>query len=237
MIEVSKLWKFSGKGPSSVKTWQQGPRGGHYYISASGAKVYGREAEQLAAKEGAGAAPGHLAPELPKKIDDPEAWAQQHQAEWEKTLSKPERAAFLEYTEGGYANINRELRESGGRCAKGAICDKLDKALSRTPGAPHAFEVMRGMNLRPGFDIAQFKEGGTFTDHGFMSTAIGLEGRQGDVIMHIDVPKGTKGAYMGKTVGGDWQEQEWLMPRNTKLQINKIEKQGGKHVIYASVLG
>jgi len=43
--------------PQKLKSWVTGPKGGHYYVSESGKKIYGKQAEAAAKKEGAPPSP------------------------------------------------------------------------------------------------------------------------------------------------------------------------------------
>ena len=183
--------------------------------------------------------------EAPKEIKAEQAqkWGDKHFGQWAKELPPAEKAAVDRYiarddpsNPQGFIKINGDLRKSGGTKVSKTTRD-LDAALARGPGAPHAMVVNRKLVANPAL-MGALKPGGVFQDHGYMSTSVGdiHGGMAANISMKITVPKGTKGAYVSasdKAVGG---QQEFLLPRGTKLRIDKVTTSRGFTKVKATVV-
>lgn len=182
-----------------------------------------------------------------EKNADAHKWAKEQFAHWAAGLSSEERWAVNAYSGGGYESINAELRagkkpeQTPGKTPD--VIKHLDAALDKG-AAPKDMTVFRG--VRGEFAdklIALAEQGGTITDPSYMSTTLAskqaheFSGRKGmtNAILEISVPKGTKGAYTDALdITG---EAEWLMPRDTTLQIQSAEKDAdGRWKVKASVV-
>lgn len=88
----------------------------------------------------------------------------------------------------------------------------------------------------------EFREGEIIEDKGYVSTSIDKQGAltisNSIVFCKINVPKGSKGVYLEGITGykqyeGLEEENEWLLPRNSKFKIIKVEKK--EHNTYATM--
>lgn len=118
----------------------------------------------------------------------------------------------------------------------------IDSALEKST-LPKKTTVYRGVDeeLMQRIAADEFRRGETFTEYGYMSTtrnesvASGYPvGGEAGAILEIELPAGTHAVDMNKYDTGD--DDEILLPRNTRLKILKIEKSGKKKTIKAELL-
>lgn len=173
-----------------------------------------------------------------------------HYGEWVKSLNPSEREAITHYTSADFQQINGGLRAAGGDLSKvkgdlkyfdGKVADTvrhLDAAMAKSPGTPVDMVVHRKFRSGPGIDVNSWKVGGTFKEHGFMSTEVSghVAATASDVQVYITAPKGTKGAFLAQSTIGFSGGHEFLLPRGTTLRIDKIKSKNGRHVVHATVV-
>lgn len=177
---------------------------------------------------------------------DKQRWkvCEEHGKEWKSKLTKSEILAVNQYTTMGDDDLlNGYLRdfETDGNTNKlNAKVDKLDAAIAKSGGAPEDMVVYRGLKPVP----KGIKVGKAFRDEGYASTTLNdgmamvyatKAGRQKGAVMHIAVPKGTKGGFVHEMTAYNG-EQEFLLGRGTMFHVDKIETdaKGIAHV-YAHV--
>ncbi|WP_121435114.1 ADP-ribosyltransferase [Actinomadura pelletieri] len=119
----------------------------------------------------------------------------------------------------------------------------IDQALSHR--LPEGVQVLRGLhdvNFMNGFNGNPRSLIGTVqTEQSFMSTALGrttppIDGQHHPIVMHMDVPEGSRGLWMGRnSLFPD--QRELILPRNTRYEIMdaRVEADGKLH-LYAKVL-
>lgn len=168
-----------------------------------------------------------------------EGWGQEHFGDWQSSLSQGELMTLRAYA-GGRAHepINAELRASGGNVdnlSEGTRADvnDLDSALERAeiPEDIKAYRIMSDPAMLQAHADGDLV-GRTFIDDGYTSTTINpkflkgvsedVEGTQIQAL--INVPKGTKGAYLGEASMNP-EEGEVLLRRGTAFQVSDA-KQG-----------
>lgn len=125
--------------------------------------------------------------------------------------------------------------------------DTIDHHLNNS--TPHNAEVFRGLRMSPD-EAAKLKVGGVVSDKSYQSVSTNVktaknyalprvfeEDKSQPVVVHI--AKGHSGVDVSKLVGdtASKNEKEVLIPRNTHLQINKVEKdKDGVMHVHASEL-
>lgn len=155
-------------------------------------------------------------------------------------LSKSEREALSEYTQGGYLDINSDLGSGIESYYTKSLNGSIDKFT-----VDSNIITYRGTNENY---YKGYKVGDTFEGKVFYSTSVNKEqakvfaddvteysddGSKG-VLLEIKVPKGSKALYIGKNTdykpdGYTVNEYELLLSNKTKYKIEKIEN--GKIVL------
>lgn len=159
---------------------------------------------------------------------------------WADKISKSEKDAIHDYTDGGYAKMNDILR--------GKLSEEREKAaLKKDPElydkmfnieqAINKFELSEGIKVYRIADSDSFnipKVGDTFHDKGFVSTTTErsvLDDMQGDVIFEIDVSAGKGiGAYIDE-FSEYGREQEFLMQRDSEFEVISIKEENGIKIV------
>jgi len=167
---------------------------------------------------------------------------------WVKDLSQDERAGLRSYASADFQQINGGLRKEKGNVDKlasvelhyneGSVANAakhIDSAIAKSPGLPSDTFLYRKFKSNPAIDPASWSVGGTFQDHGYVSTNVGAPVggySSANVSLKIVAPKGTKGAFLSKSTLADSGSQEYLLPRGSKFRIDKIKKdrRGGYEV-------
>lgn len=139
------------------------------------------------------------------------------------------------------SKLNKFLRsgkfENSQNSPMGRDVQTLDGIFEKTAPVADEARVYRGVGLDDQ-QLAQLKEGGTFTDRSFMSTSGSAEEAQhfagydrdaNMVVMDIKVPKGGKMVDVGKQLpdSGYSNEKEFVLPRDSQFKINKVTKADG----------
>lgn len=164
----------------------------------------------------------------------------EHYSKWAGGLSEQHEAAVQAYTGTEYMAVNDHLRGFGDDEEAARLVKHLDAAIKKAPPAPDDLVVYRGVARLDDAEL-DFKVGQTFTDKAYMSTSMNRDVAQGfldgdkTALLEIKVPKGTRGAYVDMVSDHD-NEQEFLLPRATKLKIVAIKGKGSKAVIQAEVV-
>lgn len=169
-----------------------------------------------------------------------QAWGKEVFGDWTKKVTPVERQALNAYTGSDYRIMNDALR--------GKKTPQLDYVNS----VPRLKEELRGWNenltralhrgktpepmqvTRGGvFKGTDFKVGDTMRDEGFVSSTMSTfvpKGIKNDTIFTIDLPKDTKGAYVGGFTKMK-AEAEFLMPPGAEFRITSVEQQGSKRLV------
>lgn len=155
----------------------------------------------------------------------------EHRTQFTAALKPDEKKAALKYSGSAYGQINSHLRADG-KPDKTMI--DLDKAIAKAP-APKDMLVHRGISGSFSQKLyAGLKPGDQIVEKAYSSTSAGGNAAfGGDVEMHITVPKGYPAAPIPSHHPG---EREYLLRRNTKFQVTKIENNGGKIIAHLTVV-
>lgn len=146
--------------------------------------------------------------------------------------------AMRRYTGSMYRNINMHLRGSskGDSRIEKSVTD-MDKGM--VPST-RSFTVSRGMN-RSGFGMGHMSDidvenltGVIVRDRGFMSTSIS-EVFGGEIRFVIEAPVGTRGHWV-QPFSNHPGEQEYLLNRDSKIMINKVERHGSGWRVFGRVI-
>ncbi len=150
---------------------------------------------------------------------------------WGRTLSKSEVAAIRYYTDNGYDKINQALRQP-----QKATSAKIKKSIQKISQGINRFNltqpltVFRGtskVGLNKSLSGQPVKVGGQYHDPAYSSTTLSQMTALGfsadHVVLKINVPKGSYGAYIDP-VSTNTGEREYLLKPDTKLIITKIQR-------------
>ncbi|WP_158644207.1 ADP-ribosyltransferase [Clostridium botulinum] len=189
-------------------------------------------------------------------------WGRESYAEWLENLSAKEKDAINGYfSRWDYKAINEYLRNGtlpsddqdlhDEKIMKDRI-ETISEALGREP-IPENVTVYRWCGA-PEFgykadkmpNIEQFEKDFLNKDKlekGFLSTSLSSEGTNGfaprNIILRLQVPKGSKGAYISGITGNP-REKEILLDKGSKYHINRISKSRigtrDKYIVDASLL-
>ncbi|MBI5551138.1 MAG: ADP-ribosyltransferase [Desulfobacterales bacterium] len=182
------------------------------------------------------------APKEFTNIDEANNWGTKHYDEWVNNLSHSEKESITDYTATSYQNINGVLRGTektySGNNAE--IAENISRALKRAD-VPEDLVVYRGASkgaLGPLKTLPKEQMiGKVIEDKGFMSTSILKSSSfNGDIKLKINVPKGTKGAYLGK-ISCYPNEAELLLDKGQKMIITEVaEVTPGKMLLTCDLL-
>ncbi len=151
-------------------------------------------------------------------------------------LLSSEKAAITTWAGSDHKYISQGLRNPPPSESYKATIAKLDVAVAKG-SAPRDMVVFRGQGQNPQTD--NIKPGGIYSDKSFMATSASIgtaKGFDDRVVFHIHVDKGQPCAPAHKG------ERELLMPRDTKLKILTVEKNGkdysgkDKLIIHAKIM-
>ena len=194
------------------------------------------------------AAQASTAPVAPKNLNPTTLGKSESTQKWVKDLSQDERAGLHSYASADFQQINGGLRKERGNVDKLAAAElhynegsvanaakHIDSAIAKSPGLPSDTFLYRKFKSNPAIDPASWSVGGTFQDHGYVSTNVGAPVggySSANVSLKIVAPKGTKGAFLSKSTLADSGSQEYLLPRGSKFRVDKIKKdrRGGYEV-------
>lgn len=155
-------------------------------------------------------------------------------------LTESMREAIEEYAAGGYTRVNGTLRgltEQQMRSVNWTDrlraripleIKELDEAISLAPKLDKELITYRGVKGELAEILGNLSVGDEYVDLGFMSTSKKLNTAQafahgkGSKIIKIINPKNTAGLDMANFIEDFEYEQEWLLPRGTRLKIISI---------------
>ncbi|MCU4733706.1 hypothetical protein OCE56_26075 [Bacillus cereus] len=164
-------------------------------------------------------------------------WGTKNYGEWEKKLTESQRNALDGYARQDYKEINSYLRNQGGSGNEklDAQIKNISEALGQKP-LPENITVYRwcgmpefGYQINDPFPtLKDFEEKFLDTikeDKGYLSTSLSSERLAAfgsrRIILRLQVPKGSKGAYLS-AIGGFKNEKEILLDKDNKYHIDKI---------------
>lgn len=181
-----------------------------------------RELEQSHAQDMAKQAADQAARDAVKPLED--HLAENGGDKWEESLSDSELRGVQEYTDQNFGDIQDALRNDGDLPyhINSEDINAAQGALMRSE-APSDMLVYRAI---PGniFSKLEGNEGRSFVEKGFSSTTLNeryanqfyTDGDYG--VLHVQVPKGSKGAYVDKIATKSGQ-QEYLIPHGSQFKI------------------
>ncbi|MCR5048169.1 MAG: ADP-ribosyltransferase [Saccharofermentans sp.] len=166
-------------------------------------------------------------------------------ADWAATLSDVEKEAIKGYTNTDYVDINKKLR--GLSDSWTPIHMERAKAIHFALGRssiPCDCVVYRGassdaLGAFKGLSDDELK-GKIIRDKGFMSTSLDRDvsslNFSGGILFEIEVPKGSKGAYVGNVGQFGHLESEVLFDCNRVMEIKDVQTINGKRIIKVGML-
>ena len=142
--------------------------------------------------------------------------------EYVKTLTEEERKAIFVYSSSGYKAINYRLRKQNYATSATLIDSGLDKFYFDKP-----FKVYRKLTIHSGLKefLENCKQTGYILDKAYQSSSMLITGYDinYDVILEIDIENPSCGAFI-KPICFEPREEEFLIKRNTKLDIENISQ-------------
>lgn len=161
-----------------------------------------------------------------------EAWAKSVFRNWKNALNASELEAITKYTGSAYGNINAVLRGYDstfiGNNAKYA--EDLANALNKS-SIPENIRLYRGTSkdMLGALKNTPVDElvGKGISDKGFLSTSLIPEGQfSGNLVLKIDAPSGTKGAFIGD-LSVLPTEVEVLLQKGQNMLIKEATERNG----------
>ena len=162
-----------------------------------------------------------------KNMETVNLWAEDAYKEWFDSISEKEEQAIIDYTgEDYYRNINRVLRGLDNKYEdnNAEIVDNLTMALDKAK-VPENITLYRGTSLNSLGELANLEPedliGQQFEDKGFFSASFDKNVAvkfKDNLILEINVPKGTSGAYVAK-YSQFGSESELLLNRGQRMLI------------------
>lgn len=166
-----------------------------------------------------------------------------HGREWAASLSQEQKGAIHSYTGAAYSNINARLRGLEKSFDPGNLecAQKIHQVLS-SASIPNDCIVYRGVSskalgmLRMLPDSMLVKK--TFTDHGFMSTSLDRNSAfGGDMLLEIEAPKGSHGAYVGDISSAGHYESEVLFDAGQQMRIKAVRRdENGRRIVSVRIM-
>lgn len=155
----------------------------------------------------------------------------EHRSQYTAILSADEKSAALVYSGSAYSSINKHLRSDKPPTPQ---MKNLDAAIAKSP-APRDMIVNRGMSGEKAKELfGSLKPGDQIHEKAYWSTSAGGNSAfGGDVEVKITVPKGYPVAPIPSHHPG---EREYLLRRNSRMQVTKVEKAGFKIVAHVTVI-
>ena len=153
-------------------------------------------------------------------------WAEDAYEDWLSGLSPSERAAIADYTGPDYQKINGLLRH--GRYPdyySDELRQRLDEKAEQMTNALSRARLPNNTVLYRRFgdyDFSQLEVGGTFTDNGFVSTSLTVDGSKynfSGTIGEIRAKKGSQGGFVGTSSLGRIEEAEIVLNRGQSFRI------------------
>lgn len=164
-------------------------------------------------------------------------WGMKNYEDWAKNLTDSQREALDGYARQDYKEINNYLRNQGGTGNEklDAQIKNISESLRNKP-IPENITVYRWCGMSEfGYQISDplpslkdFQEKFSNTikeDKGYMSTSLSSERLSAfgsrKIILRLQVPKGSTGAYLS-AIGGFASEKEILLDKDSKYHIDKV---------------
>lgn len=153
-------------------------------------------------------------------------------AKYRSSLPHEQQSALTWYQGSGYSAANKHRFNPG--IPLPAQAKSLDKALAGNV-LKHDTLLTRKISSKALAQLAPSLAGKIIEDPAYQSTSISSNAWSGNVTLKINAPAGTRGLFMSTY---NYQgEQEFLMPRNTRMQVHHVHKAPGNQVtIYLTVL-
>lgn len=152
---------------------------------------------------------------------------------YRQALPYEQQSAVSYYQGSGYHALNAHRFNPSAKLPANHV--HLDKALYGHQ-VDRDLRVIRNIGSTALAKIAKSLKGRIIEDPAYQSTSLhGHFGSDRNVRWVMNVPKGTRGLYLFGS-GGSNYEEELLLPRNTRMAVHDVTKDGTKTVIYASVL-
>lgn len=162
---------------------------------------------------------------------------------WRTGLSLQERNAVTVYTAAGYADINSFLRGfSSAYLYEGnrVHSENLHAALSRarTDAEVVAYRGIGQSGMGGWARLSDEELVGRFVyDKGFVSTSLSRSGAFGGAtLLEIQVPRGSRGVYVGDISAVGKHEDELLLDRGQAFRITGVRREGGRRIVSVRVL-
>lgn len=147
-----------------------------------------------------------------------------------------QKASLRTYTGSSYMAINRALRTTGGNpTSMKNVIDEMDKGMRELPGnyILHRGTSMTQLGLPNSSDLTDVEGliGKTIKDDGYLSTSVGKRAAFGGrVMMEIEAPRGTLGAYVND-ISHHKGENELILARSTEMKVIDARQGSGGSII------
>lgn len=180
-----------------------------------------------------------------------DAWGDTHFSQWAQQIRKEELDAIHNYQGFTYGVFNKALRTS----KVSTLSKEQQKELKHLAGVlnkarvPENIVTYRGVDDGTALKIAQLKVGMVLKDKGFASTSVRRKVSEGNfssanpdsVLFRVNVPQGTRGAYINAAVGKSahyaYESEVLFAPGQFKVKITRIERRAGAAtVIHGSIV-
>lgn len=165
-----------------------------------------------------------------------DSWGRKNYKEWSEFLTADQRKDLNNYGARGYTEINKYLREEGtGNAELDEKIKNISGALEKTP-IPENITVYRYSGMQefgyqindPLPSVKDFEEkflNEIKEEKGFMSTSLSSDpnvfGKR-KIILRLQVPKESSGAYVAVLDGFKREEKEILLDKGSKYHIDKV---------------
>lgn len=159
-------------------------------------------------------------------------------------MTEKQRTAVGYYTGSGYTQINPFLRGQTGAVSDGVkeqirqLHSLLGNQRIRQPitvyrGVSHDTSMVggssRGLNSYSDQELC----GKLLVDGAFVSTSLREDSAFSGTMLVLDLPAGTRGAYVGDISSLQHQEREFLMDMGQAFRVTRVERRNGKRYVYA----
>lgn len=171
--------------------------------------------------------------------------------DWAENLSEEERYTLLEYTKGGYENINNSLRDDKLNRLTQMQVNIIDTTIEKSPKLQKDTTLYRGLvseDLVKQLDNGEIEIGDSLKDLGYSSTTPNFYAakqftgsKETGVLLEINAKANSKGAYLIPQTGeydpvkmkikedplavsATRHEYEFLLPRGTQFEVTGIRK-------------
>ncbi|MCU5669005.1 ADP-ribosyltransferase [Bacillus cereus] len=165
-----------------------------------------------------------------------DSWGRKNYKEWSEFLTADQRKDINDYGARGYTEINKYLREEGtGNAELEEKIKNISEGLEKKP-IPENITVYRYCGMQEfGYQISNplptvkdFEEkflNKIKEEKGYMSTSLSSDSTSFSprkIILRLQVPKGSSGAYVAGLDGFKPAEKEILLDKGSKYRIDKV---------------